>query len=149
MAVQSGAEEGAANTASVASTSPVLVAEPQEPTGKFTTAVEVKPILSATKSSWVAVREYGGEDLVYVTQILSWRCGLVDLRIGLNGAPVESWGLPDCHMDQPMPGVLLEEDGLPYRGFELGSIQQIEVELVYDDLTTDTAVFGRADVLMP
>lgn len=125
-----------------------LVAEPQEPSGKFTTATEVKPILGATKSSWVAVREYDGQDLLYVTQILSWRCGLLEMKVGLNGAPPERWDLPECHLDLPMPGALLDGDGAPYRGYELGSIQQIEVELIYDDLSTDRAVFSRDAVKM-
>ncbi len=126
-----------------------LVAEPQTPSGKFTTATEVRPILSATKASWVAVRDWDGRDLVYVTQIWSWRCGLLQLKIGINGAPPEIWPLPGCHMEMPMPSVMLPEDGLPYRDFAPGSVQTIEVEITYDDLTTDSATFQRAQVLMP
>ncbi len=126
-----------------------LIAEPQDPSGRFTTAVEVKPILTATRGNWVAVREYGGQDLLYVTHLWSWRCGLLEIRIGLNGAAPEVWPLPACHMDQPMPGVVLEQDGLPYRGFEAGSIRSVEVQITYDDLSTDTATFERSAVLMP
>ena len=126
-----------------------LQAEPQTPTGKFTTAAEVKPILSATRGNWVAVRDFNGQDLLYVTHLLTWRCGLVQLKIGLNGAEPQVWPLPECHMDQPMPGMMLETDGLPYRSFEQGSIQRVEVQITYDDLSTDMAVFDRAQVLMP
>jgi len=126
-----------------------LVAEPQTPTGKFTTATEVKPILNATKANWVAVREWDGQDLIYVTHIWSWRCGLAELRIGVNGAAPEVWPLPECHMEMPMPSVMLEQDGLPYREFPLASVQQIEVQITYDDLSTDVSTFARAAVLMP
>lgn len=152
MALQTGPGDGTAPVPGGTETAPTtqtLQAEPQTPTGKFTTATEVKPILTATKNSWVAVREYNGQDLVYVTQILSWRCGLLDLKIGLNGAPPVSWPLPACHLDQPMPSVLLPEDGNPYRAIALGSVQRVEVQLTYDDLSTDNAVFERAAVLMP
>ena len=124
-------------------------AEPQVATGRFTTATEVKQILSATRANWVAVRDYGGQDLVYVTQILSWRCGLAGLRIALNDGAAEEWPLPPCHEDTATPNALLAEDGLPYRAFPAGSVARLSVELIYDDLTRDSATFDRAAVLMP
>lgn len=128
---------------------PALVAEPQVPTGKFTTAVEVKPILNATRGNWVAVREFNGQDLVYVTHLWSWRCGLLEMRVGINGAPPEPWPLPPCHIDQPAPNMVADGDGLPYREFGLQSVASLEVELTYDDLSTDVAQFDRQAVLIP
>lgn len=128
---------------------PGYTVEPQTVTGRFTTATEVKPILSATKTSWVAVREYNGQDLVYVTQILAWRCGLVALRLGVNGATPAEWPLPPCHEDTAAPNALLPADGVPFRAYPLGSVQSVSVELVYDDLTEDSSRVQRTDVLMP
>lgn len=139
----------AAPSAPASPSTPAPVAEPQQPTGRFTTATEVKPILTATKSAWVAVREYEGRDLVYVTQILSWRCGLAGMTLSINGAPPEIWDLPPCHIDTAAPNALTPEDGLPFRAYPLGAVQSITVTLTYDDLTTDTAQFARAQVLMP
>ncbi|MBY6157096.1 hypothetical protein [Pseudooceanicola nitratireducens] len=129
--------------------SPQMQAEPQVPSGRFTTATEVRPILTATKSSWVGVREYDGQDLVYVTQILAWRCGLAGLRVAINDAPLSDWPLPPCHLDTPAPNAILPEDGLPYRAFPLGSVKTITVELIYDDLSSDAAVFLRPMVMIP
>ncbi|SDC95729.1 hypothetical protein [Ruegeria marina] len=128
---------------------PQLVAEPQEPTGRFTTAVEVRPILNATRGNWVALRDYDGQDLLYVTHLWSWRCGLAQIRIGINGAEPEIWPLPACHGDTAAPNAITESDGLPFRSFPSGSVAQIDVELVYDDLGEDAAGFSRAQVLMP
>lgn len=141
--------ENAAAVISSPSDRPTLVAEPQVPTGKFTTAVEVKPILELTTANWVAVREYGGEDLVYVTHLMAWRCGLAQMRFAVNGAELEEWPLPPCHLDTASPNAILAEDGLPYRGFALGSVDSIEIELTYDDLSTQTSRFERKAVLMP
>ena len=128
---------------------PMHEAEPQVATGKFTTALEVKPILTATRANWVAVREYDGQDLIYVTHLWAWRCGLVELRIGLNGEAPEIWELPECHEDQPAPNMMAETDGLPYRVFPLNFVEQVEVVLTYDDLSSDTATFDRHGVLIP
>ncbi|MGR3615738.1 MAG: hypothetical protein ACU0BB_06820 [Paracoccaceae bacterium] len=126
-----------------------LQAEPQTPRGKFTTATEIKPILSMTKDSWVAVREYDGQDLLYVTHIWSWRCGLLEMNVGINGAAAEKWDLPACHEDDGAPNAIKDEDGLPFHSFALGSVQEIVVEVVYDDLSRESHTFERASVLMP
>lgn len=36
--------------------------EPQIPTGKYTTAMEVRPILGITKNNWIGEREFEGQD---------------------------------------------------------------------------------------
>lgn len=46
--------------------------------------------------------------------------------------------MPDCHADDPAPNAIKPEDGTPYRGFERGSLAQIDVQDTYDDLSTDT-----------
>ena len=124
-------------------------AEPQVPTGKFTTAVEVKPILSATKGNWVGVREWEGQDLVYVTHIWAWRCGLVRLEVSLNSAAFEDWPLPPCHLDQAAPNAILDGDGLPFRAFGLNSVIEVAVRVTYDDLTMDEARFPRSAIRIP
>ena len=124
-------------------------AEPQIPTGRFTTATEVRPILNATRGNWVALRDFNGQDLLYLTHLWAWRCGLAELRIGINGAPPAPVPLPPCHLDQAAPNAITESDGLPYLSFPRGSVARVEVQITYDDLGTDGARFDRAAVLMP
>lgn len=130
-------------------TNPSYKSEPQTPSGRFTTAIEVKPILTATKSSWVGVREYDGQDLVYVTQIMAWRCGLAGMKFAINDAPLADWPLPPCHIDSAAPNALTPEDGLPYRAYPLGSVRTVTIELIYDDLSFDSGVFLRDLVKIP
>lgn len=128
---------------------PGLVAEPQMPSGKFTTAAEVKPILSATQGNWVAVREFNGKDLLYVTHLWGWRCGLHAMAISVNDEPMQNWPLPPCHMKYTTPNAILEEDGLPYLSLRLGTVETIEIQIVYDDLSMERARFERGNVLIP
>lgn len=133
--------EGSVSTLAVPENN--LVAEPQVPSGQFTTAVEVKPILGMTQANWISVREFDGHDLLYVTHLWAWRCGLVELKLGINGAAPEVWPLPECHLGQGAPNGITDADGLPYRSFDLGSINQIEVHITYDDLTKEQVMFDR------
>lgn len=126
-----------------------LVAEPQTPSGTFTTATEVKPILDATKANWVALRDYDGQDLLYITHLWSWRCGLKAIAISLNDEPMQNWPLPPCHDQTGAPNAILPEDGLPYLTLRGGGVQSIAVQIVYDDLSMDVARFERAQVLLP
>ncbi|AXI48818.1 hypothetical protein C1J03_08105 [Sulfitobacter sp. SK012] len=126
-----------------------LVADPQDPSGKFTTATEIKPIMDATKGSWIAVREFNGQDLLYVTHLWSWRCGLAAMAISINDEPMQNWPLPPCHMKYATPNAILEEDGLPYLTLRLGAVETVVIQVVFDDLTTDAVEFKRGDVLIP
>ena len=117
--------------------------------GKFTTAGEVRPILQATQGNWIAVREYEGQDLVYVTHLWSWRCGLTSMAVGLNGAKPALWPMPPCHLDYATPNAVLETDGLPFAVFPPGSVQQIEVVLTLDDGSEMASTFQRAQVRIP
>lgn len=126
-----------------------LVAEPQIPSGKFTTAAEIKPILNATKGNWVAVRDYDGNDLLYVTHLWSWRCGLSAMAISVNNEPMQNWPLPACHTQFSTPNAILEEDGFPYLKLRQGAVQSITIQVVYDDLSMDVATFQRGEVLIP
>ncbi|MFK7835326.1 MAG: hypothetical protein AB8B60_03825 [Sulfitobacter sp.] len=126
-----------------------LVAEPQTPSGKFTTAVEIKPILEATKGNWVAVRDYDGKDWLYVTHLWGWRCGLKAMAISVNNEAMQNWPLPPCHEQYTTPNAVLEDDGLPVLTFRQGSVQTITIQIVYDDLSMDIAQFERGNILIP
>ena len=128
---------------------PALKAEPQVVTGKFLNAMEVKPILGATKANWVGVRDFNGQDLLYVTHLWSWRCGLLQMEVSVNGTGYEVWPLPACHENTVYPNAVLPDDGLPYRAFARGSIAQVDVRITYDDLSVEEASFPRTMVQLP
>jgi len=125
--------------------------EDQTPSGKFTTATEIKPILTATKGSWIALREWDGRDLIYFTHLESWRCGLHAVWFGVNGAPPTTrYELAPCNPDAPAPNALPSDGGhLPYLRMPLQSVQQVDIRILYDDGTEDTGSFLRKNVLLP
>ncbi len=125
--------------------------EPQIPTGKFTTAVEVKPILGMTKGNWVAVRNYNGQDLLYFSHLLAWRCGLWDVRYGINGAPADQvFPLEPCYDDLQTPNSIVDvETYLIYATLPPDSVETVYVEVTFDDGTTDFAQFNRNEIQIP
>ncbi|MGR3714718.1 MAG: hypothetical protein ACU0A6_16540 [Shimia sp.] len=124
------------------------VAEDQTPTGKFLTATEVRPILDATQANWVAVREYEGQDLIYFTHLLSWRCGLFEVQYTINEGPRTVFTIPECAPD--IANAMAIPDGtVIYIARPLGSVQTIKIDVLYDDLGTASASFDRAAVLIP
>lgn len=124
------------------------IAEDQTPTGKFLTASEVKPILGATKGNWIAVREWEGQDLIYFTHLLSWRCGLYEIRYSVNGAEQLNWPVPECDPARHTVGAI-PSDAAIYTELPLKSVETVTVELLYDDLSIEVATFERASVLIP
>ena len=125
--------------------------EPQMATGKFTTAIEIKQIMLMTKGSWVAIGANDGNDLLYFTHLLSWRCGMWAIRYGLNGEPATNEvPLEPCHEDTTSPNAMRDMDNFPpYVILPPNSIESVYVEIVFDDGTTDFAVFPRGSVMLP
>ena len=117
----------------------------------FTTAAEVRPILQATKPHWIAVREWEGQDLVYFTNLLAWRCGVGEVRYGVNGAAPETMlGMEPCYEGEAAPNALKMPDGTqPYVALPLGSVQTLTVVAVFDDGTQEVGQYERLAVMTP
>lgn len=113
----------------------------------FTTAAEVRPILAMTRANWVSLREYGGADLIYFTHLLAWRCGLSAIRYGLNGnAPTQVFALEPCHQGSAQPNAITSD--AVYVKQPIGSVKSLSVVVTYDDGSTESVDFKRAQVLM-
>ncbi len=125
---------------------PGLMAEDQVVDGRMTTATEVRPILSATRPNWIAVRDYDGRDLLYFTNLLAWRCGLVQIAWSVNGGETQVLAMEPCHTDTSAPNAMTMDSYQPYVELPEQSVQSVHVELVYDDLSQDAADYQRAEV---
>lgn len=144
-------EEETSSFGEVEVASEVREPEPQIATGKYTTAVEIKAILGMTKTSWVAVRLYEGNDLVYFSHLLAWRCGLWEIRYGLNGEPANNiLEMEPCNEQFAQPNAMTDPINFPiYITLPPESVESIYVEIYYDDGTTDFVRANRGDVLIP
>jgi hypothetical protein len=109
-------------------------------------AAQIRPILNATKNSWVAVREWDGQDLVYFTHLLTWRCGLDKIQYGINSNTADqNWAFIACDETSANPMALPPKQKI-YGDFALKSVQNITVKITYDDGNTDTVTFERAAI---
>ncbi|SMR71785.1 hypothetical protein SAMN04488030_1119 [Aliiroseovarius halocynthiae] len=112
----------------------------------FTTAAEVRPILNATQGNWVAVREYDGQDLLYFTHLLAWRCGLDAIHFSVNGGVEQKFDAEPCYEGEATPNALKVTDMLPYQRFDLQSVDTVDVRIVYDDGEESAAGFNRGQI---
>ncbi len=116
---------------------------------QFTTAAEVKPILEATQANWVSVREHQGQDLLYFTHLLAWRCGLEGIHYSVNNAAESLWIGEPCHEGEAQPNAIKDQNLLPFISLPLQSINSVNVRIVYDDGRESSVSFQRAEILAP
>ena len=126
-----------------------LLLAPLAQAQNYTTAAEVKPILTATKPSWIAVREYDGRDLLYFTNLLSWRCGVTSVSYTVNGGPDTPLEMEPCYEDTAQPNALVSETILFYVILPLASIETVSVTVTFDDGSVEVGDYERKAVLMP
>ncbi|MCC5965287.1 MAG: hypothetical protein JJU24_04045 [Natronohydrobacter sp.] len=110
----------------------------------FTTQAEVQPILEMTRAHWVGIGTATGRDLLYFTHLLSWRCGVVEIRYGLNGAAPETLlQMEPCHRETNQPNAIRE---LPFIGYALNEIAAVSVRVVFPDGAEMVQEFSRAEI---
>ncbi len=114
---------------------------------QFMTAEEVKPILGMTQGSWVAVRVFDGQDLLYFTHLMSFRCGLDGILYGINGeTPSNLYAMEPCHEGTAAPSSMDPVQFPLYVSFPVGSVHSVTVMLKYDDGSKEQASFERAQI---
>src|ERR1700720_1663097 len=88
-----------------------------------------RKILDMTATSWLSFREFNGL-LVYYTHLMSYRCAIREVRIGIDTAvPDRVLKMPPC--DPRDPGII-PHDAQPYLKLA-PSNQFVSVELTYRD----------------
>ncbi|RLJ59123.1 hypothetical protein BCF46_1267 [Litoreibacter meonggei] len=112
----------------------------------FTTSAGVKPILELIRPQWIAIRPYDGQDLLYMTTLLTYRCGIEQIRFSYNGGELQVWDGEPCYWDEASPMALKVETHLPYAVAPLDSLQTVTINLLFDDGTTMEQSYQRKDV---
>ena len=88
-----------------------------------------RKILDMTATSWLSFREFNGL-LVYYTHLVSYRCAIREVRIGIDTAvPDQVVKMPPCDMKDP---VAIPYDVKPYLKLS-PSNKFVSVELTYRD----------------
>ena len=111
---------------------------------KFDPAVEgmrgERRALEMTAGSWVMFREYNGL-LLYYTQLMSFRCAIRELRIGIdNTMPDKVIPMPPCDALHPQE---IPSNAKPYLTLP-PTTQMVTVELTYTDgSTSETKTFRK------
>jgi hypothetical protein len=105
-----------------------------------------RKILDMTATSWLAFREFNGL-LLYYTHLVSYRCAIRDVRIGIDSAvPDKVLKMPPCDLRDPLD--------IPY-GAQLylklaPATQFVSVELTYrDGSVSEIKSFRKSSSLIP
>lgn len=104
-----------------------------------------KQILPMTKANWLAFRNFNGQQLVYFTHLVVYRCGLSEIRYSVNSDALDQrFEFSACDPQRPNE---VPADELPYLSLPLGSAQTIDVQIVYSDgEESDALRFAPCDI---
>ena len=82
-----------------------------------------KQVLDQFWTSWIAFDASGNTGLVYFTQMLSYRCGIKEVRYSLNGDALDKTiDMPPCDAKDPYA---IPNDYMPY--FKVGTRRHVDV----------------------
>jgi hypothetical protein len=116
----------------------------------FTTPAGAAFIHQTIKDTMVAFRQEGAEDLIYFTNLLAWRCGVVSVTYGVNGAaPNVPLAIEPCYRDEAQPNALkMDNPAFPlFLRVPTGSVQTLTVRILYEDGKVADFIADRAKAL--
>jgi hypothetical protein len=117
---------------------------------QFMSAAEVKPILEMTQGNWVGVRVYDGQDLLYFSHLISFRCGMVDIYYGINGdTPDNRYNMEPCYRGTSAPSAMDPVNFPLFVAYPVGSVHSVTVMILFDDGDIQEVTFERAQIQMP
>ena len=91
--------------------------------------LDQRKILDMTVTSWLSFRQFNGL-LVYYTHLMSYRCAIRDVRIGIDSAvPDRALKMPPCNPKDP---VAIPSSAMPYLKLPPAT-KSVSVELTYRD----------------
>ena len=98
-----------------------------------------KQALAATKGQWIAFRNYDGAQFIYFTGLISWKCGLNQIRYSINNERLDQeFPLPECNPHAPF--VMDPENDQIYLRLPLGSAKTVSIQVVFGDDTKSPAI---------
>lgn len=93
---------------------------------------QMRAALQATAGQWIQFRNFDGRQWVYFTGLVTWKCGLKEIRYSVNGRDLaQRFPLPECNPQMPFH-VDPTKDRV-YLTFPLGGAETVSVQLVYSD----------------
>jgi hypothetical protein len=100
-----------------------------------------KQMANAAATQWVAFRDFNGRQLVYFTTVVSYACGLTEIRWSMNSDSLDqNWPVPKCNEYLPFA---INTDNKIYETLKLNTAKTISVQLVFKDGTaTDTLTYA-------
>ena len=113
-----------------------LPAGPALTQSDFTTPEGAAMIHQSIKDQILSFRPDGDLDYIYFTAILGWRCGVRELRYGLNGAaPDTAFPLEPCHRDLRNPNTMKGDiSQFPiFITVPKGSAETVTLRVIYDN----------------
>lgn len=109
----------------------------------FTTQAEVQPILEMTRANWIGIGTATGQDLLYFSHVLSWRCGMSEIRYAVNDGAVKVLDMEPCYHDITSPNSIRE---LPFVSHPLNSLETVMVELEFPDGQVLSETYPRSAI---
>ena len=105
----------------------------------------VKQTIDLTKANWIAFRDFNGRQLLYFTHLMTWKCGLKEIRYAVNSSHIDSsWPLPECNPQNPYFIDPTKDD--VYASFPLNSVEFVSVQVVFsDDSETEVMTYVPCD----
>ncbi|TVS02544.1 MAG: hypothetical protein EA407_09340 [Rhodobacteraceae bacterium] len=110
----------------------------------FTTQAEVQPILEMTRAHWIGLSTQSGQDLLYFTHLMAYRCGLEAIYMGVNGnEPIIRVLMEPCHHELRTPNAIRVP---PILGFTADALQSVSIRITFPDGQELSEEFPRAEI---